>query len=184
MVVFETSLDGLAVVPRRRRYLPIMAGLVADAVAVCGLTVLAAATGGVIRGLALALAFTTLPRMAWQLYLFLRTDVYHLIATATGAVDLDTVARGLLANQVNRLLHRPLRDDRGWHPRDVRLARCYAPQLVLGYGWMLATLAIVAVPLALHFWRSPLLLVLTLAQLVAAAVIAVRERRLTRRSPA
>ena len=53
----------------------------------------------VVSGLCLALAFTTLPRMAWQFYLFLRTDIYHLIATATGCVDLDTAARALIANR-------------------------------------------------------------------------------------
>ena len=35
-VVLETNLDGLAVVERRRRYVPILAGLVADALAVAG----------------------------------------------------------------------------------------------------------------------------------------------------
>ena len=107
-VVFETNLDGLAVVERRRRYLPILAGLLADALAVAGLTVLAYLTRDwpVVSGLCLALAFTTLPRMAWQFYLFLRTDIYHLIATATGCVDLDTAARALIANRVNGLLGR------------------------------------------------------------------------------
>ncbi len=45
-VVLETNLDGLAVVERRQRYLPILAGLVADALAVAGLTVLAYLTRG------------------------------------------------------------------------------------------------------------------------------------------
>jgi hypothetical protein len=176
-VVLETNLDGLAVVPRRRRYLPILAGLLADALAVCALTLAGALTSGVLSGLCLALAFTTLPRMAWQLYLFLRTDVYVLIATATGSLDLDTVARGLIANRVNRLLGRPLRDERPWHPRDRRLARWYAPLLVGGYAWMLAVLALVLAPLLLRFWQSPLLLALTLSQLVVALALRLREGR-------
>jgi len=144
-VVLETNLDGLAVVARRRRYLPILAGLLADALAVAGLTVVAylAREQHVISGLCLALAFTTLPRMAWQFYLFLRTDIYHLVATATGCVDLDTVARQLIANRVNALLgrHARLHDESAWHPRDLRIARFYAPVMVIGYAWMLVILA-------------------------------------------
>jgi hypothetical protein len=184
-VVMETNLDGLAVVERRRRYLPIMAGLVADTLAVSGLTVLAYLTRewAVVSGLCLALAFTTLPRMAWQFYLFLRTDIYQLIATASGCVDLDTAARALIANRVNRLLGRRdhLRDESDWGPRDLRLARWYAPLLVIGYAWMLAMLALVLVPLLLRFWDSALLLALTLSQLAVALALALRERRATRR---
>jgi hypothetical protein len=182
-IVLETNLDGLAVVPRRRRYLPIMAGLLADSIAVCGLTTVAFCTPGLVGRLALALAFTTLPRMAWQLYLFLRTDIYQLIATATGCVDLDTVARGQLANLVSRVRGRPLLDEARWHPRDVRLARLYAPLLVIGYGWSIAVLAFMIVPLALRFWQSPVLVAMTVAQLLIALLIARRERRSARRSP-
>jgi hypothetical protein len=162
-----------------------MAGLVADTLAVSGLTVLAYLTRewAVVSGLCLALAFTTLPRMAWQFYLFLRTDIYHLIATATGCVDLDTAARALIANRVNGLLGRRdhLRDESDWGPRDLRLARWYAPLLVIGYAWMLAMLALVLVPLLWRFWDSGLLLALTLSQLALALALALRERRATRR---
>jgi hypothetical protein len=184
-VVLETNLDGLAVVDRRRRYLPILAGLVADTLAVAGLTVLAYLTRewAVVSGLCLALAFTTLPRMAWQFYLFLRTDIYHLIATATGCVDLDNAARALIANRVNALLGRRdrLRDVNDWGPRDLKLARWYAPLLVIGYAWMLAILVLVLVPLLWRFWDSALLLALTLSQLAIALALALRERRANRR---
>ncbi len=184
-VVLETNLDGLAVVERRRRYVPILAGLVADTLAVAGLTVLAYLTreSAVVSGLCLALAFTTLPRMAWQFYLFLRTDIYHLIATATGCVDLDNAARALIANRVNRLLGRRdrLRDERDWGPRDLRLARWYAPLLVIGYAWSLAMLALVLVPLLWRFWDSAVLLALTLSQLAVALGLALRERRANQR---
>jgi hypothetical protein len=185
-VVLETNLDGLAVVPRRQRYLPILAGLLADALVVGGLTVIAYLTRGstVVSGLCLALAFTTLPRMAWQFYLFLRTDVYHLIATATGCVDLDTTARGLIGNRVNALLGRRdrLRDESDWHPSDLRVARWYAPVMVIGYAWMLVVLVLVLVPLVLHFWQSTLLLALTVTQLAAALAISLRERRANQRT--
>jgi hypothetical protein len=184
-VVIETNLDGLAVVERRRRYLPILAGLLADALAVATLTVIAYLTRewAVVSGLCLALAFTTLPRMAWQFYLFLRTDIYHLIATATGCVDLDTAARALIANRVNGLLGRRhrLRDEAAFGTRDLRHARWYAPLLVVGYAWMLTVLALLLIPLLLRFWESALLLALTLSQLAVALALALRERRADRR---
>lgn len=186
-VVMETNLDGLAIVERRRRYLPILAGLVADAVVVAGLTVIAylARESDVVSGLCLALAFTTLLRMAWQLYLFLRTDVYHLIATATGCIDLDNAARALIRARAGAALRRgggrPADLD-AWHPRDLRMARWYAPLLVAGYAWMLALLALVLVPLLLHFWESAVLLTLTLSQLAVALAIGVRERHAKQRT--
>jgi hypothetical protein len=111
-VVFETSLDGLVSVPRRQRYLPMLAGVLADVLVISGLTVVAFATRGpdgapsLLGGVCLALAFTTVPRILWQLYFFLRTDLYYLIVTVLGCVDLHTTARQVVANRVNGLLGR------------------------------------------------------------------------------
>jgi len=179
-VVLETNLDGLVVVPRRRRYLPILAGLLADAVAVAGLTVIAYLTrGSDLSAVSLALAFTTLPRMAWQLYLFMRTDVYALVCTAASCIDLDTTARGLIKNRVNALLGRRHRllDPSDWHPRDVLVARWYAPLMLVGYAWMLFTLAVLVAPLALRFSESAPIAALTVSQLLVALAIGLRERR-------
>jgi hypothetical protein len=202
-VVLETNLDGLAVVPRSKRYLPILAGLLADLVAVCALTVTAYVTRTadgqitLVGGFCLALAFTTLPRMAWQFYLFMRTDIYVLICTLTGCNDLDGCARGVLANKVNTLLGRRdrLRDEDQWHPADRRAARWYVPLIVAGYTAMAAVLIVVLLPITWQFlsnavervlgdgaatgrfWDSALLLTLTVSQLAVAMALALRERR-------
>lgn len=208
-VVFETVLDGLVIVPRRRRYLPLLAGLVADTLVVAVLTLIAWTTrhldGSVtlLGSVCLALAFTTLPRMAWQFYFFLRTDLYHLITTVLGCNDLHTTVRGVLRNRFNAVLGRRDRmvDERQWHPRDRQVARWYAPLVVVGYAWSLAIMAIIVMPLMWQFlggavrrafldgaqtsaqyWDSALLLALTVAQLVLAGVLAVRERRRVRRN--
>lgn len=202
-VVLETNLDGLAVVPRGKRYLPILAGLLADLLAVSALTVTAYLTRGadgeitLVGGLCLALAFTTLPRMAWQCYLFMRTDIYVLICTLTGCNDLDSCARGVLANKVNMLLGRRdrLRDENQWHPTDRRVARWYAPLIVIGYLAMAMLLLLVMLPITWQFlsnavdrvlgeasatgrfWDSALLLTLTVSQLAVAVALALRDRR-------
>lgn len=194
-VVFETVLDGLVVVPRGKRYLPILAGMLCDVLAIAGLTVLAYLVPE-IAGICLALAFTTIPRLAWQFYFYLRTDVYFLFTTALGCVDLDTVTRGVLRNRLNRMLRRPERlvDEDAWHPRDRRVARWYAPLHVAGYTASIVMLVVVVLPLSWRFfsaaveriaagggsakfWDSALLMTLTLGQLVLAAVLAWRERR-------
>jgi hypothetical protein len=201
--VFETNLDGLAVVPRAKRYLPILAGLLADLLVVCAMTVTAYLTrtsaGDItlVGALCLALAFTTLLRMAWQFYLFLRTDIYVLICTMAGCNDLHNCARGVLANKVNKLLgrHDRLRDENQWHPTDRKVARWYLPLLVLGYAAVSAMLLRFVLPIAWtfvstavervldgetatgEFWDSALLLTLTITQLAIAGAVALRQRR-------
>lgn len=201
-VGFETVLDGLVVVPRRRRYLPMLAGMLADGLLLCLLTVVAwllTDPGGdppLAARLCLAVAFTTIPRISWQFYFFLRTDVYHLIVTVLGCHDLHTTARQLVRNRLWTVLGRPekLVDPAGWHPRDVAVARWYAPAYLLGYTVMIATMVLITVPVAWRFfsaatrtvldagtppgrfWDAALLLALTLFQLGLAGFLALRDR--------
>lgn len=206
-LVAETKLDGLVVVPRRQRYLPILAGVIADVLTASALTVVAWLTrqpdGTIpVAGRAcLAVAFMSLLGILAQLYFFLRTDVYHLITTVLGCVDLHATARELLHNRMWRLLGRTdrLADETRWDPRDRAVARWYAPLYAIGYAAMLAVLVFVALPLAWHFlgtavaavtdpavpvarfWDALLFLVASAGQLVLAAALAVRDRRRSRK---
>ena len=201
-VVFETVLDGLVAVPRRARYLPMLAGMLADALVMAALTLTAFVTRtpdgpSALGAVCLALAFTTLPRVAWQFYFFLRTDIYYLVTTVLGCIDLQTTSRQLLANRVNRALgrHERLFDEHQWHPRDRKAARWYAPLVVVGYGVSLAMLLLVVAPLAWEFFGQAIdrvlfgsgstaqaidaagLLAVNGGQVVLAAVLAIRQRR-------
>ena len=199
---FETSLDGLVVLPRRKRYLPILAGMIADVLVLCALTVVAWATerpDGTLTlagGFCLALAFTALPRIGWQFYFFLRTDVYQLVVTVLSCVDLHTTAKQIVANRFWTVLGRRDRlvDASGWHPRDVQVARWYAPLFVTGYLVMIGFAVLVTVPLAWRFfatatrtlldgsqptsrfWDAALLLTITFLQFGLSAVLGVRGR--------
>lgn len=196
-VVFETRLDGLVSVPRRQRYLVILAGLVADVLVVCAFVLAAATTSGMLRGLCLALAFTTLPRIMWQFLFHLRTDIYYLVTTALGLDDLDAAAR----QRLRELVRRPAAagNTRVFGDRDRRAARWYAPLMVVGYAWSLTMLVLVVIPLATHFFGpalrwlsgepagsqtlgSAVLLSLTLFELSLALAVALRERRANRLS--
>jgi len=196
-VVYETRLDGLVSVPRRRRYLVILAGLLADVLVVATLILLAAATGGALSGLCLALAFTTLPRVAWQFLVHLRTDIYYVLTTALGLDDLDAAARRRLRALVRR--RRAAVDEPPAGERDRRAARWYAPLLVAGYALSVAMLALVVVPLAWHFFGPALrwasgepagsqavgsaaLLAITSFELLLALAVALRERQANRQS--
>lgn len=200
-VVFETVMDGLVVVPKRQRYLPMLAGMLADVLTWALLTLAALALRGpggaatLTSDVCLALAFTAVPRLAMQFFFFLRTDLYYLVTTLCGCVDLHSTARGVVRNARARLLRRlPPHDPQQWHPNDVRAARWYAPLYVLGYGAFLALLVSVLLPITWRFastaattlwqhdWRSAAfwdatgLLLLTTAQPAVAGALGLRER--------
>ncbi|MFJ8433881.1 hypothetical protein ACIQ9P_21535 [Kitasatospora sp. NPDC094019] len=201
-LVLETSLDGLVSVPRRQRYLPILAGMLADVLAIAALTLIADATRGgaaTVSRLCLAIAWATVLRLAWQGFFYLRTDLYVLLSTALGCVNLHAAAVDVLRNAVRRVTGRPPVDLAAHHPVDRRTARWYAWLMVVGYAFTLTMFAGVVVPTAyrlLHdVWLritgqgstaarldSIVLLVLSLAQTGAVVVLAVRERRTARRA--
>ncbi|WP_199839832.1 hypothetical protein [Streptomyces sp. XY431] len=200
-LVLETSLDGLVSVPRRQRYLPILAGMLADVLAIAVLTLIADVTRGgaaTVARLCLAIAYATVLRLAWQGFFYLRTDLYVLLSTALGCVNLHAAAVDVLRNTVRRVTGRPPVDLEVHHPVDRRAARWYAWLMVVGYAFTLTMFAGVVVPTAyrlLHdVWLrmtgqgstaarldSIVLLLLSLAQTAAVVVLAVRERRAARR---
>ncbi len=162
-VVFQTTMDGLVTVPRRKRVLPILAGMYADIAILAVLSLFAAALrhsdGGFPwpAAVALALAYMTLLRIVWQGWFFLQTDIYYLIVTVLGCVDLHTTAKQVLSNAWCRLTRRPARHDpMSWHPRDRRAARWYSALIVLGYGFAIITLVIGVLPAAIRIFSEAL----------------------------
>jgi hypothetical protein len=201
-IVFETQLNGVHSVPRRQRYLPFLAGLVADTVALAGLDLLAHATraadgsfSAIGKG-CLALAFTVVLRIAWQFQLFLRTDLYYVFATALNCYDLHDASKALLWNRVWRRLRRPDRlvDEQQWSAHDRRVGRWYGPFLVLGVGTFVAITVGASAPVVVTyfgtafdhlgagrtdalFWDSTFSLAVNAAQLAAIGYLARRKRR-------
>ncbi|WP_285618646.1 hypothetical protein [Actinoallomurus iriomotensis] len=161
-IVFETSLDGLVMIPRRRRVLPIMAGMLADVVVLAVLTLSASVaiddtgTPALFGRVCLALAYTTLLRLSWQFYFYLRTDLYVLFATALGCVDLHDVAKGVLRNAFRRSLGRPALDESSWHPTDRRVARWYAWLMLAGYLGTIVVFLVAVLPTAYHLFSGVL----------------------------
>ncbi|QFZ19660.1 hypothetical protein [Saccharothrix syringae] len=206
-VVFQTTLNGLVGVPRRKRFVPLLAGLFTDLAVMAALTLFASwarhqgpalATAA---GVALGLVYLTLLRVVWQFWFFLQTDVYHLIVTVLGCVDLHTTARQVLANRVAAALGRPRpHDPASWHPRDRAVARWYSVLVVAGYAFMVTVLVTTLLPAAVHatgtvvlrlvdggqgpglLVDSLLFLLFSVGEVALAGFLYLRERRRARRA--
>jgi putative peptide zinc metalloprotease protein len=133
IVVAETDLSRLWAVPKRRRYLPILAGVLIDAVSAALLTgglYLAAA-----RGLAEAPAFRFLQavlmvyllRILWQACLFVRTDFYFVLTTWFDCKDLMRDTERFLKNLTHRFLGWGERVDQSHiPPRERRVIHAFS----------------------------------------------------------
>jgi hypothetical protein len=161
-MVVETGIDGLVAVPRRKRYLPILAGMLIDTVALAALIIaadLSREPDGALSfagRLCLAFAFAVVLRLVWQFFFYVRTDLYVLIATVLGCVDLHTTATRLLFNRMKRLLglRDRLADESDWYPADRRAAQWYSWLILCGYLTSLTTLVLAGAPIAIHMFAG------------------------------
>lgn len=157
-LVAETRLDSLFSVRRRQRYLPFLAGMLADALLIAGLTLLSAALRGHgipawCPALLLAVSFTCVMRLLWQFMFYLETDLYYVLTNVMRCSELQSATRFHLRSRFRALLRRsPPEADAEWSDRDRAMARWYAPFLVLGYGFSLGSLAWAGIPTTVHFW--------------------------------
>jgi hypothetical protein len=200
-VVFQTTMDGLVAVPRRKRFLPILAGMLTDIAVLAVLALVADATRrgdgdfSTVGLVALGVAYPVLLRLIWQCWFFLQTDVYYLAVTVLGCFNLQATSKQLLANRWSRLRGRPARHDpQSWHPRDAAVARWYSNVMLAGYVFALATLALTLPPVTIRvidnlgprltgggsgggLADSVLFLMMAVGEIGLACVLFLRERR-------
>jgi hypothetical protein len=194
-VVFETELNGLLGVEKRRRYLPFLAGMIADVLVFSLLTLFALLNGDGWPGrLALAVAFTTLLRLVWQCYVFLRTDLYYVIVTMLGCTDLHAATSDYLRRRLPFV--RPKAAD-DWSARDRQVAPWFALLTVAGVLALLVTAVFAVIPVVMNFatrlgsalrhgftggaafWDSVVFLLLLTLELVVLPLVAGRRRNRT-----
>lgn len=161
-LVAETDLTGLWSVPKRQRYLPLLAGALIDMVSACLLMLLLSAREQgwlVLPTLALRLArammFTYMMRILWQFFLFMRTDFYYVVATTFNCRNLLKDTEGFLRNQLARVLPfvRPV-DQSAIPESERRVIQFYSVLWVAGRILALTLLFTVTLPLAVLYIRN------------------------------
>ena len=161
-LVAETDLTGLWSVPRKQRYLPMLAGMIVDAAVAASLVLLLFADhqhllflSPFVRHLLRAMAFTNLLRILWQCFLFVRTDLYFVAVTYLNCknllLDTATFLRNQLAGVTTRV--RPV-DQSGIPPTERRAIRVYAALYLGGRAWAFITLFWVTIPVCIGYWGS------------------------------
>lgn len=134
VLVAETDMTAVWLLPRNRRFLPLLAGPWLDAVSASFLILLFYAgrrgwltlSQGCWKILS-ALFLGYLLRLLWQCFFFVRTDFYYVYATCFDCKDLMNDTRDYLRNQVARLLGRAQRRDLRHIPTgEMRAIRAYS----------------------------------------------------------
>ncbi|MEU8263817.1 hypothetical protein AB0C02_24715 [Micromonospora sp. NPDC048999] len=207
--VLETDLSGLWALPPERRYGPFLAGMAIDCVVLFAAVAprFAWSRGwidlppGLIRFLAMVV-FSQVLKLAFQTLAYLRTDMYLVMATATGCRNLNEVTRLSLKRLIRRLTPAEAIVLRDAHARDLRVSRWYRLLYLAGITWMIwfavhflwpsakVTLGwaggvLIGAPLASAYWWEgiALLLFASLNLLLPLGVI-VRNRLRARRAAA
>jgi len=161
-LVAETDLTGLWSVQRKQRYLPMLAGMIADAAVASLLVIFLFAerqhsiyVSPFALHLLRAMAFTNLMRILWEFFLFVRTDLYFVAVTYLNCKNLLIDTRVFLRNQLARVTTRihPV-DQSGIPPAERRAIRTYAALYLAGRAWAFVTLFWVTIPVCIGYWGS------------------------------
>ena len=155
ILVAETDMTGVWGLPRRKRYLPILAGPLLDLVSAAALVLLLFGVDAGWLGLsplllrfAQAAFFVYLMRLSWQCMFFVRTDFYYAFASLFGAKNLMQDTEDLLRNRLARARRRPAPvDQSAIAPAEMRVVRAYAWIWLLGRLGALGLLVTVQLPL-------------------------------------
>ncbi|GAA1614243.1 hypothetical protein GCM10009789_80460 [Kribbella sancticallisti] len=207
--VLETDLTGLWALPPAKRYSPFLAGMAFDAVILFAAVAprFAYSRGWIdlspnlVRFLAM-LVLSQVGKLAFQTLAYLRTDMYLVMATATGCKNLHQVTRLSLKRLIRKLTPLEQRILRDADAKDLRVARWYRLLYLAGIVWMVwfafnfilpaakvtlgwASGVMVGAPVfSFYWWEGILLIVFALVNLTMPLVVVVRNRIRARRAAA
>ena len=163
VLVAETDMTGLWSVPKRQRYLPMLAGPVIDLVSASLISIALfaqhrgwIALPAVAVQLSMAMVFVYMMRLLWQCFFFVRTDFYYVIATFFGCKSLMHDTRVYIGNLRRRLFSSstPPTDQSHIPKAERRVIGAYAWIWFLGRAVALWTLFAVTLPVAGKYLRS------------------------------
>jgi putative peptide zinc metalloprotease protein len=161
-LVAETDLTGLWAVPKRQRYLPMLAGMLTDAISGSVLILIAFAQQNHLFQIPLfyfrlirALTFGCMVRIVWEFFLFMRTDVYYVITTYFNCKNLMADTEVYIQNQLSRFFKSiPLIDQSALPSAEMKVVQKYAYIWVIGRIWALFMLLWVTIPVSVGYVRD------------------------------
>jgi hypothetical protein len=160
MMVLQTDLTALWALPRRRRFAALLAGIAWDTVRLSALLAAQAAQlagwwhpAPLLGRLIAALIVTHVLTISWQFFVFLRTDIYAVLATGLGCLNLTRISRLRMARRYRRLTSAEAAELADAGPRDIMAARWY--------GWIQAGGLVLVV---VYFFAFFVPLIITIAR--------------------
>jgi len=153
MLVAQTDMTSVRVLPRRERYAPYLAGMTWDAAVFlfCLFLLLVGVQSRVPGVIAYLLAISLL----FQMSVFLRTDVYYVMTTALRLGNLMHDTRRWIVNVAARVVGAaPRHDLSDVPPRELRIIRWYSGLVVVGVAIMIGEFVLLGLPLLLRFIRD------------------------------
>jgi putative peptide zinc metalloprotease protein len=208
LLVLQTDLSALWALPRRRRFGPLLAGIAADTAVIAALLCGRAAQylgwwhpQPTLARLLAALILIRVVSISFQFVVFLRTDLYAVLITGLGYINLTRVSQLRMARRYRRLTKAEERELASADPRDLAASRWYgwvqaagaalaafyfaaffAPAIVQVVRWVITGLA--SSPAAsLHFWETLASGCVAVVPVIIPPVIYLRERRRRSRRP-
>lgn len=166
VLVAQTDVTGLWSVPRRRRYRAYLVGMAWDlSLLSCVVLLLAyAPMDGVVPALLGALALLLVFGLAGQLQLYMRTDVYFVVADLLRAKNLTEDAGAYLGSWLQRGVARMSRRPRprdghqdvlaALPPRERRAVRLYAVLMLAGSVLALSAFARLGIPILIDLYSA------------------------------
>ncbi|HEY9422193.1 MAG TPA: hypothetical protein VIW92_12320, partial [Thermoanaerobaculia bacterium] len=159
ILVAETDLTGLWSVPKRQRYLPLLAGAWIDLLSLSLLLLAfrAQESGWILwppslYAFARAIAFSYMLRLLWQCFFFVRTDFYYVLITFLGSINLMQNTKSFLRTKVARALPWVRAAAREPLPAaEAKAVRIYAPFYLAGRLLAFWTLFFVTLPFLGHY---------------------------------
>jgi putative peptide zinc metalloprotease protein len=132
LLVMQTDLSGLWALPRKRRLAPLLAGMAFDTLL---LAALIAARGSALAGwwhppttlvrLTAAVILVQVYSIVFQFFLFLRTDLYGVLITGLGCLNLTRISRLRMTQRYRRLTAAEELELTAASPRDKAASRWY-----------------------------------------------------------
>lgn len=159
VLVAETDMTGIWALEGKKRYLPILAGPLVDALSASLLVLLLfahlegwLAMPPLLFRFLQALTVVYLFNLLWQAYFFVRTDLYYVYTTAFGCKNLMKDTQDLLRNRLARLLGKPPRVDQRHIPaREMKAIAAYSWFWLVGRVLAYSVFFLMMLPLALQY---------------------------------